>query len=105
MIPADVLIALFVLLFFIFAWLTLRWIADILVGRRATPRRDPEPSEPEAYGDTVDYLPDGDQGGFPPLYDMTPCKPRRAGDELPGFLKRTPGDQAALHSKYSKRAG
>ncbi len=48
MIPDDVLIALFVLLFFIFAWLTLRWIADVLVGRRATPRRNPEP---ETHGD------------------------------------------------------
>lgn len=60
-IPADILIALFVMLFFLYAWLTLRWIGDVLVARRKRRR------EPETHGD---------DGGRPaPDYEATSCPP------------------------------
>ena len=104
-IMANILLALFTGLFLVIGWLGIRLCVEILVRRRKQ-RHEPEP---ETHGD---------DGGRPaPLYDGTPCRPDTpapekgsgllAGDEpeLPVFLKRTPGDQAALHEKYARRAG
>ncbi len=61
---------------------------------------EPEPMEPEAYGDTCGWRGDGNESDRPAPEIGTGL---RAGDgpDLPAFLKRTRGDQAVL----KRRAG
>ncbi len=62
---ADILVVLFVLLFLAVAWLTLRWMGNIIIRRRDELHR--RLSEPRT---------DGDDGGYPVIKGRVKIIPR-----------------------------
>ncbi len=62
---ADILVGLFVLLFLVVAWLTLRWMGNAIIRRRDELRR--RLSEPRTHGD---------DGGYPVIKGRVKIIPR-----------------------------
>ncbi len=62
---ADILVVLFVLLFLAVAWLTLRWMGNIIIRRRDELHR--RLSEPRTHGD---------DGGYPVIKGRVKIIPR-----------------------------
>jgi len=108
---ANILLVLFVGLFLVVAWLFAR--SQTRNSRAAKRRRMAEPTFLDIDGGGWDDEPEperhGDEGGHPVA---TPAPEIGSGllvagePEMPPWLKRSRGDQAALHQKYSRmRAG
>ncbi len=62
---ADILVGLFVLLFLVVAWLTLRWMGNVIIRRRDELHR--RLSEPRTHGD---------DGGYPVIKGRVKIIPR-----------------------------